>query len=410
MFQQFLHVQQQAFFAYALVDDVAQALAAGLWGQSAACAAQLGHAFHDGVVDGAHPQRRQGKADLFFGAAVQHAQAQGLQGGIVSGAQREEGNFVKACFVQAAAQQAVNIFQGALSHRAIDHAGVAEAASARAAAGDFQREPVVHGPHGHHLAHGIGGLIDVCHNAPCRAGIIRHKGAQRRAGRGRHGREQRWHVHAGDAPCRVEQFLSGPAPVAGFFQQFQHVRQAFFAVAQNHQIHKWGQGLGAEQGPAAGHHQRTGVQTFWPVRATQGNTRQVQHIEHVGIAQLVGDGKTEGMRADKGGIRLQGGQGGVVLAQHLRGFTLRSHNPFSPPLGPGVDHAVEDLLAQVGHAHLVGIGKSQGYAQTDAGGIFAANVVFNARVAAGAWQQGQQLAHVVPWLGVQKGRRRAARK
>ena len=116
------------------------------------------------------------------------------------------------------------------------------------------------------------------------------------------------------------------------------------------------------------------------------------------------------MRADKGGIRLQGGQGGVVLAQHLRGFTLRSHNPFSPPLGPGVDHAVEDLLAQVGHAHLVGIGKSQGYAQTDAGEIFAANVVFNARVAAGAWQQGQQLAHVVPWLGVQKGRRRAARK
>ena len=78
--KQLLGMQQQVFFSDALVDDVAQALAASLWGQRAAGAAQIGHALDDFVVNGAHPQRRQGKADLFTGATVQRVEAQGLQG------------------------------------------------------------------------------------------------------------------------------------------------------------------------------------------------------------------------------------------------------------------------------------------------------------------------------------------
>ena len=58
VFQQFLGVQQQSLFADALVDDVAQALAARFRSQGAAGAPQIGHAFDDLVVDGAHAQRR----------------------------------------------------------------------------------------------------------------------------------------------------------------------------------------------------------------------------------------------------------------------------------------------------------------------------------------------------------------
>ena len=99
-------MQQHLFLGDALVDDVTQALAARFGGQGTARAAQVGHALHDLVVDGAHTQRRQRKADLFLGAAAQHAVAQGLERGKVARAQRKEGNLVKARLFQAVVQQA----------------------------------------------------------------------------------------------------------------------------------------------------------------------------------------------------------------------------------------------------------------------------------------------------------------
>ena len=137
MFQQFLGVQQQSLFADALVDDVAQALAARFRSQGAAGAPQIGHAFDDLVVDGAHAQRRQGKTDLFAGATVQHAVAKCLEGGKISGAQGKKGYFVKTGFMQAVVQQAGNICQGTLAHGPVDHARMAEPAAARTATGDF---------------------------------------------------------------------------------------------------------------------------------------------------------------------------------------------------------------------------------------------------------------------------------
>lgn len=56
MLKQFLGVQQQAFFSNAFVDDIAQALAASLWRKGNACAAQVGHALDDFVINGTHAQ------------------------------------------------------------------------------------------------------------------------------------------------------------------------------------------------------------------------------------------------------------------------------------------------------------------------------------------------------------------
>ena len=54
--KQFLGVQQQFFFGYALVDDITQALAACLRSEGAAGAAQVGHPFDDFIINGADAQ------------------------------------------------------------------------------------------------------------------------------------------------------------------------------------------------------------------------------------------------------------------------------------------------------------------------------------------------------------------
>ena len=220
VFQQLLHMQQHLFLGDALVDDVTQALAARFGGQGTARAAQVGHALHDLVVDGAHAQRRQRKADLFLGAAAQHAVAQGLERGEVARAQRKEGDLVKARLFQAVVQQAGDGVQRPFAHRAVDHARVAETAAARTAAGDLQRQAVVHRADGHHLAGGVGHLVEVGHDAARGPGVVGKTGLQTAF---RIRREERGDVDAVDVAGLFQTAVTRPAFVQGLFQQAQHV-------------------------------------------------------------------------------------------------------------------------------------------------------------------------------------------
>ena len=268
-----------------------QALAARLRGQRAAGAAHVGHAAHDAVVDGTHTQRGEGKADLFLGAAIQNAVAQGLERGKIAGAEREEGNFVKTRLAEAIIQKAADIRQAAFPYRAIGHARMAETAAARTAARDFQGQTVMDGPDGHDLRRGVGGVVQIRHNAALRA-VIRKKGAQASV---TVRRKERGDVDARNMARLFQKGLARPVAGKGLFQQAQHVGQQFLPVAEHHQIDEGGQRFGAEERAASSHDQRAFPQAWGaPLRAER-NARQIEHIQDVGVAELMRNGKAHGM-------------------------------------------------------------------------------------------------------------------
>ena len=74
MFKQLADMQHQPLFGDALVDDVAQALAARFRGKGRPGAPDARQTAHDVVVDGTHAQGRQGHGNLLRFAAIHCAE------------------------------------------------------------------------------------------------------------------------------------------------------------------------------------------------------------------------------------------------------------------------------------------------------------------------------------------------
>jgi hypothetical protein len=97
--------------------------------------------------------------------------------------------------------------------------------------------------------------------------------------------------------------------------------------------------------------------------------------------------------------------GSPLAAQHVDRIQCRGEGPFGPEALDAVDRLGEDLLAHVGHAHLVEVGEGQGDPDADASGVLVHGVRFRAQVLGGLVQKGQELAHSV---GSRLGKKRVA--
>ena len=215
-------------------------------------------------------------------------------------------------------------------------------------------------------------------------------------------REERGDVDAGDVAGLFQTAVTRPAFVQGLFQQAQHVGQGFFAVAQHHQIDEGGQRLGAQQGAATGDDQRALAQILRPVGRAQGDVAQLQHVEHVGVAQLMGDGEGKAVQVAQRRAGFQRAQRTAVLPQDVACFSFRGHDPFGPPVFVAVDDTVKDLLSQIGHADFIGIGKGQAHTQANLGRVFVAGALFDTGVAAGAGRMGSSARINIPVVWIQK--------
>ena len=267
----------------------------------------------------------------------------------------------------------------------------------------------MNGPHGHHLLGGIGGVVDVRHDAAGGPRIVVHQGHGRGGGGFRPGSEEGGHVYAGNMPGLKQQAFTSPAGIKSFFKQFQNVGQAFFAIAQHHDVNKGRQRLRAEQRSAACNDKGAGRKILRPVSRAQGNASQIKHVEDVGITKLMRDGKTQAMGLPQWGVGFQRGQGRIVGAQDIACFAFWSHDPLSPPVGAAVDDIVQNFLPQIGHADVIGIGKGQSHTQTHVLRVFSADVVFNAGITAGFGQKRQKGTHGLPYGGQKAaGAKRAA--
>ena len=120
-----------------------------------------------------------------------------------------------------------------------------------------------------------------------------------------------------------------------------------------------------------------------PVLAAQGDACQLQHIQHVGVAQLILQRKADEVEIADRVAAFQGIEGDVLPAHFLLHVHPGGKHPLTPKIRDLIHGAVEDFNAQVGHADFVGIGEAEGKAHLHLGGVLHHRVELAAHIPAG---------------------------
>ena len=133
-----------------------------------------------------------------------------------------------------------------------------------------------------------------------------------------------------------------------------------------------GSGLQA-QGPPP-HHD---VVQLRPVFAAQGDARQLQHIQHVSVAQLILQRKADEVEIADRVAAFQGIEGDVLPAHFLLHVPPGGIAALAPEAVHLVHQAVQDPAAQVGHTDLIGVRKAQGISGVHRPPILYNGVIFS---------------------------------
>ncbi len=95
------------------------------------------------------------------------------------------------------------------------------------------------------------------------------------------------------------------------------------------------------------------------VLCVERNVRQIEHGQNVGIGKLVLQSKAHSIKGRERVLALHGVQG-QIQPLHLSLHIQPGHKgPLTPPVLVAVEQLVQDLLAEEGHAHLVGIREAE---------------------------------------------------
>lgn len=210
--EQLADMQHQPFFGDALVDDVAQALAARFGRKRGSGTPDARQTAHDVVVDGAHAQGRQGHGNLFRFAAVHRTEEQGFQRREVTRAEGKEGYVVEPGVVQAVFEDFFQIRQAAFAGGAVQDARLAETATPGTPAGDFEAEAVVDRTERDHLLFGICGPVKISHDTASGRRQIRFQRREHAVGVMR---VQRRRIDAGNVDGFLDKARTAPAFFAG---------------------------------------------------------------------------------------------------------------------------------------------------------------------------------------------------
>ncbi len=91
----------------------------------------------------------------------------------------------------------------------------------------------------------------------------------------------------------------------------------------------------------------------------QGDAAQVEHRQHVAVAEVVLQREAEHVERHKRREGFQAIKWQAVFAEQLLHVGQRAKRPFAGPVIAAVHHVVEDLEPIMAHADRIGIGKSQ---------------------------------------------------
>ena len=160
--------------------------------------------------------------------------------------------------------------------------------------------------------------------------------------------------------------------------QLHHLRQQFLPLTDERQINEVRHRLGVVHGGASGNDQRP---QFRPVLRPQGQSGQVQHVQHGGVSHLVAHGEGHDVELTHRVPGLQGKKRDSVFPQLLLHVGPGSKRPLAPYAGHVVEHPVQDTEAQIAHADLVGVREAEGEAEIHLALVFFDLVIFPSHIA-----------------------------
>jgi len=348
------------------VDDVAQALAAGLGGEGEAGPTGAAEDVGNIGIEAVDPLAGQGEADVVFRQAIAQFDANGGQGQVIGTTERQQGEIGIAGAVHALLHRFDHRLGLHIPGGAGEHAGLAEAAATGAAAADFNREAIVNCLDVGHQAHGVVGHrrgrapqqaswqsgLQGDHADPIRPGSVKGGHVDAR--------------HLGKVTQQVGAAEAG-GPCFGHHQA--NLWQQFFTIAEGDEIKEGGEGLrvaggGGSAGKDQGRRRRVGQGQVAPLGGPQGNAGQIQHLQDVGGAQLVAEAEAEDVKGAKGAAAFDREQGQISLPQPGRQIGRRQVGAIAELAGNAVENRIENDVAQVAGPHLVDLGVGEGPAHT----------------------------------------------
>ena len=344
-----------------LVDDIAQALGAGLGRKGQAALAHLGGLFDEALGEVVHAQRRQRQADVLLRCPLVQVVQQLFELAVVGGGQAGQTQFLVAGVGAEVLCCPIQQARIALTHGAIQKARLTEAAAAHTAAQHLNAGAVLDGTHhGHHEVRRGRKLVQVLDDGLGDDGrdvrLVGSDGLHTAVFLIRHIIESR-NVDAGDLGNAAEQLLFGDAALFfGLFDLGANAGQLVLALAQLDDIKEIRDGLGVAGAGAARHDKRPALVAVFGIER---DVRQVQHGQDVGIGKLILQGKAHGIEGSQRVLALHGVKG-QAQPLHLRLHIQPGHErALAPPVRVAVEQLVQNLLAEEGHAHLIRIREAE---------------------------------------------------
>ena len=249
---------------------------------------------------------------------------------------------------------------------------------------------VDHLDHGHREALGVVGLVQVQHHT-----LLHPGGGALLGGIALHRAVivvfhliQGGHIHPGDLCRPAQELCFGGSLLLALAVELHHLQVHLFPVPQKEQVEEVGQRLGIAGTGAAPCHD---VEQVVPVRRPQGDARQLQHVQHVGVAQLILKGEPDEVEVCHRVAALQGIEGHPLLPHALLHVHPGGEHPLAPKVRDLVHGPVQDLDAQMGHADLIGVREAEGEPDLHVILIFYHRIDLAAHIAAGLLHVQQNL-------------------
>ncbi len=372
-----------------LVDGVPEALGAGFGGEGQPRLPpplEPLHQLHGEVV---RPEGGEGEVYVVLPAEGLQIVAQAHQLRIVAGGQGAEGHFLIAGIPDGRLGVLRQLLPAPAPHRTVDVPRLTEPAAPNAAPEDLQGHPVVDDLRGGHDGfHGVVGLVHVVDHP------LDHL-LRRAVQRGDSGNGPvlmiRNVIEGGDIYAlyprrRPEEPGLVPVLPLGPAVELHHLRQQLLPLADEGQVDEVRHRLGVIHGGAPGDDQ--GGQAR-PVLAPQGQSAEVQHVQHGGVGHFVAHGEADDVKFPHRVPGLQGEKGDAVFAKLLLHIRPRGEHPLAPHAGHLVEDAVQNAEPQVAHPDLIGVREAEGEAEVHIPLVLLHLVIFPAGIPGGLLHSGQ---------------------
>ena len=167
---------------------------------------------------------------------------------------------------------------------------------------------------------------------------------------------ERGHIDALDLSGGLKELLLRCALCLILLEQVDKLVCDLLAVAREGYIKEFSHGFGVADARAARNDYRGQV---FSVPRSDRQSRKVEHIEHIGVAQLILHGEADKVEILYCFAALKGIERDAVVAHYLLHIHIRREHTLAPRVVPCVDEGIEYLHPEVGHTYLISVGEAE---------------------------------------------------